>query len=82
MVTRLLHGPPSLLGTPHLSRGPLVPMGPQDLGRLRADVSPLLTQDHRDVAAMPQTQGCAKNRAGCPPWALGRRGTRVRCYSW
>src|SRR5262245_55326870 len=57
----LLHGPPALIGTPHLSRRPLVEIGHQDFRMFRADVSPLFTQDHSDVADVPQTQAFVKN---------------------
>src|SRR6266571_6745832 len=60
----LRHGPPSLIGTHHLSRRPLVQIGHQDFRMFRADVSPFFTQHHSDVADVPQTQAFAKNPEG------------------
>ena len=68
----LLHGPPSLIGTHHLSRRPLVQIGHQDFRMVWADVSPFFTQHHGDVADVPQTQAFAKNPEGFTAW--GSRG--------
>jgi hypothetical protein len=63
----LLYGPPALLGTHDWSRGPLVQMGHQDLGRLRAAVTPFFPQHHGDVADVAQTQTFAVCLEGLTP---------------
>src|SRR3954451_9588156 len=60
----LLHGPSSLVCTDHLSRDPLVQIGHQDFCMFGADVTPSLTQNHRDVTDMAQTQACAIHPEG------------------
>src|SRR5215510_5116040 len=60
----VLHGPSSLVCTDHLSRDPLVEIGHQNFRMLRAQVTPSFTQDHRDVADVPQTQACAIHPEG------------------
>src|SRR5689334_4087707 len=52
----LLYGPSALVCTYHLSRNPFVQIGHQDFRLLRAEVTPSFTQDHSDVADVPQTQ--------------------------
>jgi hypothetical protein len=67
----LLHRPSSLIRTHHLSRRPLVQIGRQDFRMLRADATPFFTQDHSDVADVPQTQVFAVYPEGFA--ALGAR---------
>src|SRR5918995_566392 len=55
----LLHWPPTLIRTHHLSRRPLGEIGHEDFRMFRADVPPFFTQDHRDITNMPQTQAFA-----------------------
>jgi hypothetical protein len=67
----LFYWPPSLLCTYHLSRDPLVQIGPQDFRLVRAQVTPAFPQNHRDVTDVPQTQAFAKN-----PDGVAARGSR------
>jgi hypothetical protein len=60
----LLHGPPALIRTHHLSRRPFVQSGHQDFRLFEPQVTPSCTQHHRDVTAVPQTQACAIHPAG------------------
>jgi hypothetical protein len=59
LAVDLFYRPPSLIGTYHLSRGPLVQSGHQDFRPLRAQVPPSFTQHHSDLTDVPQTQACA-----------------------
>jgi hypothetical protein len=63
----LLYGPPALIGTHDLSRGPLVQIGHQDFGMFRATVTPFFTQHHDDVADVAQTQTFAVYPEGLTP---------------
>jgi hypothetical protein len=67
----LLHGPPALVCTDHLSRDPLVQIGHQDFCLFRAQVPPSFTQKHRDVTDVRQAQACARHPEGFI--ALGAR---------
>ena len=67
----LLHRPPALVCTYHLSRRPLVQIGHQEFRLLRAQVPPSCTQDHSDVTDVSQTQACALHPEGFA--ALGSR---------
>jgi len=60
----LLHRPPSLIRTHHLSGDPLVQMGHQDFRRFGADVTPSFTPYHGDVTVVSQTQACAIHPEG------------------
>jgi hypothetical protein len=62
----LLHRPSSLVCPYHLSRDPLVQIGHQAFRLLRAEVAPAFTQDHSDVADVPQTQAGAIHPEGFP----------------
>ena len=59
LAINLLQLATSLMHHTTCRRGPLVQIGHQDFCMFRADVPPLLIQDHSDVTDVPQTQAFA-----------------------
>ena len=75
----LLHGPPVLIRTHHLSRDPLGQIGHQNLRLLRAEVSPSFAPNHCDITEVPQAQACARHPEGVPASRAREAGHQRLC---